>query len=81
MLAHFTKTTLIIKHMQISSLTEIKLLRKTLKKELQYAEERMENETLIIIGGYKSWITYNIIEKGISYSLNFVFRKLFPKRF
>ncbi len=67
--------------MQISSFTEIKLLRNNLKRELRYAEERIENETLIIIGGYKSWITYNIIEKGITYSLNLVFRKLFPKRF
>lgn len=67
--------------MQIRSLTEIKLHRKNLKRELRYAEERIENEALIIIGGYKSWITYNIIEKGIATSLNFVFRKLFPKRF
>ncbi len=67
--------------MQIGSLTEIKLLRRNLKRELRYAEERIENEVLVIIGGYKSWITYNIIEKGVSYSLNFVLKKLFPKWF
>lgn len=67
--------------MQIGSLREIKLLRRNLKKELRYSEERIENEAYAIIGGYKSWITYNIIEKGVAYSLNFVLKKLFPKHF
>ena len=67
--------------MQIGSLTEIKLLRRNLKRELRYAEERIENEVLVIVSGYKSWITYNVIERGVAYSLNFVLKKLFPKRF
>ena len=67
--------------MQIRSLTELKLLRRNLKRELHYAEERIENEFLVIIGGYKSWITYNVIERGVAFSLNFLLKKLFPKRF
>lgn len=67
--------------MEIRSLSEIKLLRRNLKRELRYSEERIENEVLVIVGGYKSWIAYNIIEKGVAYSLNFMLKKLFPKRF
>lgn len=67
--------------MQIRSLTELKLLKRNLKRELHYSEERIENEVLVIINGYKSWIAYNVIEKGVAYSLNFLFKKLFPKRY
>lgn len=67
--------------MEIRSITEIKLLRRNLKKELRYSEQRITNDVYAIIGGYKAWITYNVIEKGVNYSLNFILKKLFPKRF
>lgn len=67
--------------LKISSINEIRLLRRNLKRELHFAEERIENETQVILAGYKSWLTYYIIEKGVSSALSFIGNKLFRRRF
>jgi hypothetical protein len=60
----------------VSTLSEIKLYRRHLKTQLHYAEERIENEYLVILAGYRSWIVYTVFEKGTASLLNYIFRKV-----
>lgn len=66
--------------MKVSSLNEIRLYRKNLKRELCYSEESIQNEISDIVAGYKSWITYTIIEKGVTLSVNLLLKMLFSKK-
>lgn len=60
----------------ISTMNEIKLLRKQLKRQISYVEENMENDYYTIIYGYKTWIVQNIFRKGIILTLGFLTKKL-----
>lgn len=60
----------------ISTLHELKLIRKQLKRQIRYAEENMEKDYYTIIYGYKTWIFQNIFRKVVLLSLGFLAKKL-----
>lgn len=66
--------------MKVSSLNELRLLKRNLKKELHYSEKAIESDLSAIVTGYKEWITYNIIEKLITVSASLLLKRLFPKK-
>lgn len=60
----------------VSTMDELKLIRKQLKSQIRYVEENMENEYYTIVYRYKSWIVQNIFRKVIFLSLSFLVKKL-----
>lgn len=66
--------------MKVSSLNELRLLKRNLQKELHYSEKAIGSDLSAIVAGYREWITYNIIEKGITISVSLLLNKLFPKK-
>ncbi len=60
----------------VSTMDDLKLIRKQLKSQIRYVEENMENEYYTIVYRYKSWIVQNIFRKVIFLSLSFLVKKL-----
>ena len=75
------KMTINSKRMQdISSLKELKLLRKQMKLQRLYIEENIGNDYHTIVYGYKTWALQSLLRKGLFLSLGFIAKKLTGRR-
>jgi hypothetical protein len=61
---------------EISTMNELRLLRRQLKRQIRYTEENIENEYYTIIYGYKTWLVQKVLRKSIILTLGFLAKKL-----
>lgn len=69
-----------LENMKISTISELKLVRKHLRSQLHITEVQIQNEYSVISSNFLSSVTYFLVEKGISVGFNFLMNKIIRRR-
>jgi len=64
----------------LNTLTEIKLLKKNIKSQMQYHEDKIKLQSGEVITGYKSIVYGIIMEQGVLLLLRYFIRKKRKRR-
>ena len=59
----------------LSTLTEIKLLKKNIKSQIQYHEDKIKLQSGNVIAGYKSMVYGIMVEQGVLILLRYFTRR------
>lgn len=69
-----------LENMKISSISEVKLVRKHLKTQMRFSEIQIQQEFTTIYSGFKSWATYFVVEKSLMFGLSYLMKKIVKRR-
>lgn len=69
-----------LENMKISTISELKLVRKHLRSQLHITEVQIQNEYSVISSNFLSSVTYFLVEKSISVGFNFLMNKIIRRR-
>lgn len=69
-----------LQNMKISTISEIKLVRRNLRTQIRFNEAEILADSHSIYSGFRSWITYFVIEQSLTHALGYLINKITKKR-
>ncbi|MGF7138447.1 hypothetical protein [Roseimarinus sediminis] len=64
---------------KVKSLREVRILKRNLKQQLRFHDERIKQETSEVVFDFKRWLTNTLIEKSVTALLTMAFSKMKKK--
>lgn len=65
---------------KVRSLREVRILKRNLKQQLRFHDERIKQETTEVVFDFKRWLTNTLIEKSVTALLTMAFTKMKKKK-